>query len=278
MTCFKRGSILSAAAFAISALWIAKPAAANPFYGSTVSASATTQCGAPDSIGPTAVGAAGFVDAASGPCVVVGTLGAQADAVSQASIASLWNVSGQAYATNYGSTASADFAFYDSVTLNSPLINYTGGVDVVAGDNYTLNLAAPAGGNANAFLRYTVTTINGAPAPPSYQDFILQSSSGIYTGALNVAFTILACPCSFEFLVTGHVNAAMSGAPGQAFATVHDPLFIDLPPGWTYTLDSQSAGPATPEPSTLLLAGAALILAGLAPGVRAGRFTFGARG
>lgn len=270
MTRFQCGYVLSAMAFPIAVLSFAQSAAASAVFGSSASAAAGTLCGTQDSEGPALLGAAGLVDASSGPCTIAGTLGRQGSAVSEANIGGVWDVHAQAYATNDGSTASADVAFYDSVTLNSPLINYTGGVNVVAGDTYTLDVAAPSGGSATAFLRYNVVEINGNPAPANYQDSVTQSSSGIYTGALSVDFNIGPCPCSFEFLVTGHVDASMSGAPGNAHATIHDPLFIDLPAGWTYTLASQSA---TPEPSPLLLTAVGMVLAGLGARVRAHRFT-----
>jgi hypothetical protein len=261
MTRSKYGSGLAAAAFAITALSLAQPAAASPLtFGSSVAAAAGTACGRQDSVGPTLLGATGFVDASSGPCTVVGTLGAQGSAVSGASIGIHWDVSGQAFATNYGSSANADVVFFDTVTLNSPLIHYTGGVNVIAGDTYTLNVTAPDGGGATAFLRYQVVEINGNPAPASYQDSVTQTSSGLYKGALRVDFNIGPCPCSFEFSVIGHVNADLSGVPGNASATFHDPLYIDLPPGWTYTLASDSA---IPEPSPLLPTAIALVVGGL---------------
>lgn len=156
--------------------------------------------------------------------------------------------------TTTSGVATSASSYFDTVSLISPLIDYTGGVSVTAGDNYSLNVTG-ASANSTASIGLTILSINGAPAPSSYADNQYQTGSGTSSGQLSVDFTILACPCSFEFIVLG---SAVAG-PQTATASFEDPFFITLPPGWTYTLASQTAA-AAPEPGTVVFGIGGLVL------------------
>jgi hypothetical protein len=101
----------------------------------------------------------------------------------------------------------------------------------------------------DASVTFSVVSINGEPvsSPATYQQMVSQTSDGSYSGNLSVEFTILACPCSFEFQVEGSVIGG-----GSSSGSFHDPFFINLPDGWSYTLASQEAV-STPEPSSWLM-------------------------
>lgn len=161
-----------------------------------------------------------------------------------------------------GSGVEADGFFLaissDTITLNSPLINYTGGVDVVVGSNYTLDVAFVNSLNAaSSQVSFNVPVINGTPVTFPAQGQQMLNHNGHLTGQIQDEFTILACPCSFTLLVM-----AQASADDGALADATDPFFIQLPPGWTYTTSSQAA--AVPEPASLIFIVSGLIGLGAA--------------
>jgi hypothetical protein len=78
-------------------------------------------------------------------------------------------------------------------------------------------------------------------------------TDGELSGTLSEEFTILGCPCDFVFDVEGSAHASNGGSAGY-----HDPFFVDLPPGWSFTIASDQS--ATPEPGGLASIGGGLLL------------------
>jgi len=160
-----------------------------------------------------------------------------------------------------GAVAGAQATFFDTVDLISPIIDYTGGVTVIAGDAYDLSVSGSAKFHpASADITFSILSINGepVPSPATYQQTVSQDANGSKSGNLSIEFTILACPCSFVWQATG-----LASSGGGSSASFHDPFFLDLPPGWTYTLASQQAVTTTPEPASLLLTGVGLLAVAL---------------
>jgi hypothetical protein len=183
----------------------------------------------------------------------------------------LANIDGKATASTTDTGGNAGYAnaiFFDTYDLDPPSIHYKGGVNVVAGDAYILNISGtqsvPFSGS-DASLTYSVTSINGVPIKtknlPRYTNTVKKGlADGSYSGTLFVSFKIKACPpgCSFGFMEGGVAEAV--GNSSASFT--NDAIFIDLPPGWTYTLASQEII-STPEPATFWLVGVATLLVGI---------------
>ncbi|HEV3332952.1 MAG TPA: hypothetical protein VG096_18320 [Bryobacteraceae bacterium] len=231
-------------------------------FGTSIAGAATTSC-TDTSFGreqPPLI--AGSNSVSTGLCTVplLGTSSASASA-SVDPLGVGFGIEGQATTTatsNFvAGLASATATYFDTVHLISPLIDYAGGVSVVAGDTYNLNVSgAGPTHQAGASVTFSILSINGepVPSPTTYQQAASQTTNGTSTGNLSVDFTVLACPCSFVW----EINGAASSVEGSS-ASFHDPFFIDLPPGWAYTLASQTVV-TTPEPATPLLTGIGLLL------------------
>lgn len=138
-------------------------------FGGTATSSASTPCDPMSPVGPIpeVLGEA-TAASSSGPCSVprLGTYSSSAYAhVDQLGIS--YDISGSATASGAAISgaspagASAEATYFDTVTLISPLIDYTGGVPVTASDNYTINVS----GVASAQILCSITSINGAPVP-----------------------------------------------------------------------------------------------------------------
>ena len=243
--------------FWIVALFLPSLALASEFGGSIFGGGAT--CGGANAFGPEDAILGVAADSANIPsCTIphIGTFTASASA-SVDLLGVTPEIQGQATTTgpliigiSAASTAGAQATYFDTVHLISPSINFAGGVDVVAGDSYSLNISNSAPSHPmDGSITFSVVSINGEPvsSPATYQQMVSQNTDGSYSGNLSVEFTILACPCSFEFQVEG----LLSGG-GSSSGSFHDPFFINLPDGWSYTLASQEAV-STPEPSTWAL-------------------------
>jgi hypothetical protein len=249
--------------FLIVALCLPWLALASEFGGMIFGGAST--CAGADTFGPqNPVLGVATGSAASGPCTIpkIGTFTASASA-SVDLLGVSPEIQGQATTTGPligGFTAAAaagvTATYFDTVHLISPVIDFRGGVDVVAGDSYSLNISNSAPLHPmDASVTFSVVSINGEPvsSPATYQQMVSQSSDGSYSGNLSVEFTILACPCSFEFQVDGTVSGG-----GSSSGSFHDPFFINLPDGWSYTLASQEAV-STPEPNSLALVALGMI-------------------
>jgi hypothetical protein len=243
--------------FAIAALFLPWLAQSSEFGGMIFGGAST--CAGADTFGPqNPVLGVATGSAASGPCTIpkIGTFTASASA-SVDLLGVTPEIQGQATTTGpliggftAATAAGVTATYFDTVHLISPSINFTGGVDVVAGDSYSLNISNSAALHPmNGSITFSVVSINSEPvsSPATYQQMVSQSSDGSYSGNLSVEFTILACPCSFEFQVEGSL-----GGGGSSSGSFHDPFFINLPDGWNYTLASQEAV-STPEPSSLAM-------------------------
>jgi hypothetical protein len=239
-------------------------AVASPF-STIIAGGATTECGASGgTFGPEQPPlGVGSDSISSGPCVVLGVLQSASASASVNATGTTSQIAGSAASQGVGAVAGASASYSDTVTLNSPQINFTGGVNVIISDAYTLDLsgvgsAVGAGGEVEIAL--AILGINGLQAPVSDRAFQGALTNGTYTGQLNVNFSISSCPCNFLFQLSGDADVA-SGVS----ADFQDPIVITLPPGWTYTLASQTVGAvATPEPGTSLgLTGFGLLTIGL---------------
>jgi len=151
-----------------------------------------------------------------------------------------------------GAHALGDATFTDIVFISPPLglsaLDATFSVDAF----YALSLDLPddnAGGAAEVqlilpdygLLRYQYQLTGG-------------SSQGILTTG---DLTLSNCPCTVE--IDGIVSVNVSnGGSGHAV----DPFTINLPEGWTYTLESESLA-SVPEPGNLVPVGTLLIAAGI---------------
>ena len=139
---------------------------------------------------------------------------------------------------------------FDTITLISPQINYTGGVTVIAGTSYDLTVAGANSGlqAASASISFQIGDIDGNPLMfgPNAQHKLTSDGLAV-KGQISDQFTILACPCSFSFRITAMSDASNGAAAGAS----DDPFFVQLPPGWTYKLASQAA--TVPEPTSLTL-------------------------
>jgi hypothetical protein len=260
----KGGKGMQRTLFAIIALSLPSLALEASEFGGSIFGGASTCAGA-DTFGPQdAVLGGATNNANSGPCTIpnVGTWSA-----SPSASVDLFGISPeiQGEATTTGTlvlgltaaaAAGASATYFDTVHLISPRINSTGGVDVIAGDTYNLSVSGSGQFHAaSADITFSVISINGepAPSPATYQQMISETSDGTYSGNISVAFTILACPCSFVFQVDGSAAAG-----GGSTASFNDPFFLELPPGWTYTLASQEAATA-PELSSLVLVASGMV-------------------
>ena len=243
--------------FAVAALFLPGLAQASEFGGSIFGGAAT--CAGADNFGPENAVFGVAADSANVPaCTIphIGTFTASASA-SVDLLGVTPEIQGQATTTGpliigitAASTAGVTATYFDTVYLISPMINFAGGVDVVAGDSYSLNISNSAPTHLmDGSITFSVVSINGEPvsSAATYQQMVSENSDGSYSGNLSVEFTILACPCSFEFQVEG----LLSGG-GSSSGSFHDPFFINLPDGWSYTLASQEAV-STPEPSSWAL-------------------------
>jgi hypothetical protein len=242
--------------FAVAALFLPWLAQSSEFGGSIFGGAAT--CTSADNFGPenTVLGVA--ADSGNSACTIphIGTFTASASA-SVDLLGVTPEIQGQATTTGplilgitAASTAGVTATYFDTVHLISPMINFAGGVDVVAGDSYSLNISNSAPTHLmDGSITFSVVSINGEPvsSPATYQQMVSENSDGSYSGNLSVEFTILACPCSFQFQVEG-----LLGGGGSSSGSFHDPFFINLPDGWRYTLASQEAV-STPEPSSLAM-------------------------
>jgi hypothetical protein len=129
---------------------------------------------------------------------------------------------------------------------------------VIAGDSYDLNVRVGPKSAASAAISFQIGDIDGNPQTFGPFSRHVLTSTGSAVGQISEEFTILSCPCSFSFAIRGRANAN-----GDASATARDdPFFVQLPPGWTYTLASQQ-GAAIPEPTSLALTLTTLGVAGI---------------
>jgi hypothetical protein len=137
-------------------------------------------------------------------------------------------------------------------------MDFDGSVTVIAGVGY--DIVADSGdldGTGVASITISIPTVDDVPLTLPIEDSRVETD-GELSGTFSEEFTILGCPCDFVFDVQGSAHASNGGSAGY-----HDPFFVDLPPGWSYTI--ASAESATPEPGSLALVvgGVLLIAAGL---------------
>ena len=129
--------------------------------------------------------------------------------------------------------------------------NANGTVTSNASNTITLH-APPGSGNSGVTFSvsstYTVT-ISGQELEPlgaafAYAGFYIPQfvflaqtpplGDGTWPGMLNSAqFTFVHCPCRFTLRLYAKAFAESGGS-----ASVEDPFTVNLPPGWTYTVDS----------------------------------------
>jgi hypothetical protein len=164
-------------------------------------------------------------------------------------LGSLVDVTGSA---NTGPFAAAVFQAdsSDLVTLHPPAGMPPGPVTVQAGTTYNFSIINdPPLHLAGGFVKVEVPTVNDVDLffPPTA--IHEEERAGSFSGSiLTDPFTILACPCHFVVEIT-----ARGGAVNGGFIVISDPFFLNLPPGWTYTLSS--APSEVPEAGTLILIG-----------------------
>jgi hypothetical protein len=242
--------------------WVVPGFALANSFGTNILANATTECGGSSTLGPEQPPlGVGHASVSSGPCVfaLVFPMSASASA-SVDLLGTSSEIEGSALSMGVGSLGGSSATYFDTVTLNSPLIDYTGSVSVGVADAYTLDLSGVSGLAAGqSSVALGILSINGLQAPVSYRASRGVVSDGAYSGQLDVSFSILSCPCSFVFELTGEAEAA-----NGVSADFNDPVVIALPDGWTYSLASHQTGGtvAAVEPGSLFELGLGVIVIG----------------
>ena len=167
------------------------------------------------------------------------------------------DVSGSVQALNSGfGTAAANYT--DDVTLHPPagFTDSTVTFGMLAFYNLQVDVSGE-GGSASADLFFHVLGLDFVQGVDAFT-----SGNGSFSGLLQTPqFTVnVAVDGTFttEFQLAG--NAVAGAGIGSASASFSDPVTFILPPGWTYTLASQSAVSAVPEPSSLLLSATAVLI------------------
>ncbi len=153
-----------------------------------------------------------------------------------------------------GSGGASHSSYMDTITLHPPPGSSDSGVKFGVAANYTLTVGG-AGGPDGALgvaeidlqvplFEFSKSGVNGVNGTlPG----LLDSGSG---------FIFAQCPCVFSLTLL-----AQAAAANGASASASDPLTLELPPGWTYTLASQQVA-STPEPGPLFSVGGALLALG----------------
>jgi hypothetical protein len=168
----------------------------------------------------------------------------------------IFDVSGSATTTSLGTAARSDAESFALVTLLPPAVDFDGSVTVIAGVGY--DIVADSGdsdeGAGVASITISIPTVDDVPLTLPITDSRVVTD-GELSGTFSEEFTILGCPCDFVFDVQGSANASNGGSAGY-----HDPFFVDLPPGWSYTIASDESPAAAPEPGSLVLFGGGILL------------------
>jgi hypothetical protein len=149
--------------------------------------------------------------------------------------------------TDFGAAAEFQADSSDLVTLHPPQGSRSGPVTVQAGTTYDVGIVRSGSLQiATGSVRIEVPEIDGAALffPPNARHE--EDRAGRFSGSiLTDPFTILSCPCDIVVHITARGFALNGG-----FVEVTDPFFLQLPPGWTYTLSSAPSDVA--EPGTLI--------------------------
>ncbi len=249
--------------FSMAILYLAPTVALPASFSTSIQILAVTACSTstfgpaqpPDIVGSESV--------SSGPCYIYGPL---PESESATATVNPWNplqISGSASSVNgqNNGAASAAATYLDTVMLKPPSGYTGGGVKVGMTDSYNMDLLGvtqSALGEASVDLAIPVVNALSLPIPPLDSAYTVEN--GRYRGELNVNFSIASCPCSFEFEADGVAEVDGNSMIGD----FQDPLAIDVPAGWTYTLASGATlETATPESGTTFeLTGLGLVLTG----------------
>jgi hypothetical protein len=242
--------------FALALLGVSYICSASPFVGFRYLA-ALGGCGY-DDIRPTLPFYPRFHDEAretsSGPCFP--SLPSENDlsiviangSMSRGKVSSSAIVIAQGDHASTSARVTADDVLYIKPPLGSGILNAGLRVEM----SYILSL--DGGGGATAEL--IVGTFPYILA--DHIAFVNTLSPGTEDGTLDSGLLLIqSCPCSVAIEEEIYVSAK------NGTASAVDPLTIELPPGWTYTLASDAGLTSVPEPGTLVPIGCALIAAGM---------------
>jgi hypothetical protein len=144
--------------------------------------------------------------------------------------------------------------YTDDVTLHPP-VGFEGSTvtfGMVANANLRTNFSG-LGGLATALLFFHVLgrdTVFSADTNTS--------GNGSFSELLQTFDLTLNAPFTTEFQLAG--KAIVTLADGNASASFSDPVTFILPPGWTYTLASQQATSAVPEPGAGSMLGLGILV------------------
>jgi hypothetical protein len=147
-------------------------------------------------------------------------------------------VQSYAEAQTKGVRADAAASMYSAITRTvvlEPPAGYTGSA-VTAGIISTYATGVNGNGTGGGAVILTVTSVNdNLLAFPLTASHVFHSGDAPSYGLLTTDdITLLACPCSVTYTVSAAAGA--STLPGQyAFAIAKDPVYLNLPPGWTST-------------------------------------------
>jgi hypothetical protein len=157
-------------------------------------------------------------------------------------------ISGSASST-VGAVGEASAIYFDIATLLPPSGSTNSSVTVGFGTEYTLTTTGTLPGEATASI---LIAANGQ-VPHS----IISSSSlnnGTISGLLFAGdITVNNCPCTVPFEIEGE-----AGTANDASASFSDPVFFNLPAGWTFVLASQQM--SVTEPGSLLAFGSGILV------------------
>jgi len=132
--------------------------------------------------------------------------------------------------------AAADAVYGGTVTLKPTEGSGDTGVTFSVSSNYTLSTSGGAAGFETVFASVQLSVLEFDQAQVK-----LWSSDGTTTGLLNTdQLTFASCPCVFTIVLNASASA-LSGIGQTASANAEDPFTINLPPGWTYTIESAAA-------------------------------------
>jgi hypothetical protein len=163
------------------------------------------------------------------------------------------DVSGSVQASLAGAAvASANYT--DDVTLHPP-VGFEGSTvtfGMVANANLQTNFSG-LGGLATAVLFFHVLGRDTAFSADTNT-----SGNGSFSGLLQTLDLTLNAPFTTEFQLAGKATVTVAG--GNASASFSDPVTFILPPGWRYTLASQQATSAVPEPSAGSMLGLGILV------------------
>lgn len=172
------------------------------------------------------------------------------------------DVSGSVQASLAGAAVAAA-NYTDDVTLHPP-VGFEGSTvtfGMVANANLQTNFSG-LGGLATAVLFFHVLGRDFAFSADTNT-----SGNGSFSELLQTSDLTLNAPFTTEFQLAG--KATVSVADGNGSASFSDPVTFILPPGWTYTLASQQAASAVPEPGAGSMLGLGiLVLVAAAPFIR----------